>query len=323
MADRHHDHDHDHAGHRHDQGHGTHRHSHARGASETRLGLAALLTGGFMFAEVVGGVISGSLALIADAGHMLTDFASLSLAWYGFHLSRRPADWKRTYGYDRFSILIAFANGLALFAIAAWIVFEAAHRLASPAPVLGGVMLAVAIAGLAINVLAFLLLRGGDPHNLNVRAALLHVLGDLLGSVAALVAGAVILLTGWTPIDPILSVVVALIILRSAFFVVRDSGHILLEGAPIGLDTRDIAQDLKTSVPEVVDVHHVHAWSISEDRPMVTLHARILETAQPEEVAAAVKGRLKRQFNVAHATVEIEFNGCADDAAPVKVKTGA
>jgi cobalt-zinc-cadmium efflux system protein len=328
MAHRHHDHDH--AGHGtdpghghghdsdHDHGHGSHSHSHARGASETRLGLAALLTGAFMLAEVIGGVVSGSLALIADAGHMLTDFASLSLAWYGFHLARRPADWKRTYGYDRFSILIAFANGLALFAIAAWIVVEAVHRLATPSPVLGGIMLAVALAGLVVNVLAFLMLRGG-AQNLNVRAATLHVVGDMMGSVAALAAGLVILATGWTPIDPILSVLVAVIILRSAYHVVRDSGHILLEGAPAGLDTREIAHDLKSSVAGVIDVHHVHAWSISEERPMVTLHARIRETAQPEEVAAALKGRLKQRFDVEHATVEIEFNGCADDAAAAPV----
>jgi cobalt-zinc-cadmium efflux system protein len=275
--------------------------------------LAALLTGAFMLAEVVGGVVSGSLALIADAGHMLTDFASLGLAWYGFRIARRPADWKRTYGYDRFTVLVAFGNGLALFAIAAWIVYEAIHRLASPSPVLGGIMMAVALAGLLVNIIAFLMLRGGE-QNLNVRAALLHVLGDLLGSVAALAAGFAILLTGWTPIDPILSVVVAVIILRSAYYVVRDSGHILLEGAPAGLDSRQIAEDLKSSVAGVIDVHHVHAWSISEERPMVTLHARIKETARPEEVAAAVKGRLKQRFDVAHATVEIEFNGCADDA---------
>jgi cobalt-zinc-cadmium efflux system protein len=179
--------------------------------------------------------------------------------------------------------------------------------------VLGGIMLWIALAGLAVNVLSFYVLRGGG-QNLNVRAAMLHVVGDMLGSVAALVAGLVILITGWTPIDPILSMLVAAIILRSAYYVVRDSGHILLEGAPADLDSREIARDLKSSVAGVIDVHHVHAWSISEERPMVTLHARIRETAQPEEVAAAVKRRLKERFEVAHATVEIEFNGCADEA---------
>jgi cobalt-zinc-cadmium efflux system protein len=171
------------------------------------------------------------LALLADAGHMLTDFASLALAWFGFRLAREPADWKRTYGFDRFSVLIAFVNGLALFVIAAWITWEAVTRLREPVPVMGGVMFAVALAGLLVNVLAFWVLQGGDTENLNIRAAALHVFGDLLGSVAAITASLVILLTGWTPIDPLLSVLVALIILRSAWRVVGESAHILLEAA--------------------------------------------------------------------------------------------
>ncbi|MEZ5854096.1 MAG: cation diffusion facilitator family transporter [Hyphomicrobiaceae bacterium] len=283
--------------------------------SEQRLGLAALLTGAFMLAEVAGGLVSGSLALIADAGHMMTDFASLGLAWFGFRLARRPADWRRSYGWDRFSVLAAFTNGIALFAVAAWIVVEAYHRLGSGAEVLGGVMLWVAAAGLGVNVLVFWMLSGGDRDNLNVRAAMLHVAGDLLGSIAALVAAAVILTTGWTPIDPILSVLVALIILRSAWAVVAASGHILLEGAPDGIDSRAIADDLTDSVPGVVDVHHVHAWAISQERPMVTLHARVEESAAIDVVTAAVKLRLRERHGIAHATVEIERSACADEPA--------
>jgi len=167
-------------------------HSHRHDTNERRMGIAALITGLFMGAEIVGGVISGSLALLADAGHMLTDFASLSLAWFGFRLARRPADWMRTYGFDRFQVLIAFTNGVALFAIAAWIVYEAVERLSTPRPVEGGIMVVVALLGLLVNVAAFMLLHGADRENLNVKGAAVHVLGDLLGSVAALVAGAVI-----------------------------------------------------------------------------------------------------------------------------------
>lgn len=298
-------------------GHG-HNHAHGAGASERRIGLAALLTGVFMLAEAAGGLISGSLALIADAGHMLTDCAGLVLAWLGFRLARRPADGKRSYGYDRFGVLVAFANGLALFAIAIWIVIEAVHRLNAPSPVLGGIMFWVALAGLLVNVLAFRLLQGGDHGNLNVRAAALHVVGDLLGSVAALGAALVILTTGWTPIDPILSVLVALLILGSAARIVRDAGHILLEGTPVGLDTRGIEADLEASVPGVLDVHHVHAWSLSQDRPIVTLHARIAAGGDaPEAITAAIKARLKTAYGVDHATVELEFERCAD-AAPSK-----
>lgn len=299
------------AHHHHD--HGTADHGHAHGASEARVGIAALLTGLFMIAELAGGAISGSLALLADAGHMLTDFASLALAWYGFRLARRPADWKRTYGYDRFSILIAFANGLALFGIAAWIVVEAWHRLSEPGAILGGVMFWVALAGLAVNLITFRVLQGGDHGNLNMRAAALHVLGDLLGSVAALAAAVVIMATGWTPIDPILSVLVALIILRSAWAVIRDSGHILLEGTPSGIDSREIASDLTSVFPAIEDVHHVHAWSITQERPMVTLHVRVAEACRPERIAADVKRRLQERFGISHSTVEVEFDGCSDE----------
>jgi cobalt-zinc-cadmium efflux system protein len=282
------------------------------------MGLAALLTGLFMGAEIAGGIVSGSLALLADAGHMLTDFASLSLAWFGFRLARRPADWMRTYGFDRFQVLIAFVNGLALFVIAAWIIYEAYERLSSPQPVAGGIMVVVAILGLLVNIAAFALLHGADRENLNVRGAAIHVLGDLLGSVAALVAGAVILFTNWTPIDPLLSVLVALIIVRSGWQVVKESGHILLEGAPLELDTRHIGPDLIASVPGVVGVHHLHVWSITQERRMVTLHACVEEDRNGDQMVKDIKQRLHARFGLDHATVEIEHGVCADAAAEAK-----
>jgi cobalt-zinc-cadmium efflux system protein len=281
--------------------------------NERRMGMAALLTGTFMLVELAGGIIANSLALIADAGHMLTDFASLTLAWFAFRLARRPADWKRTYGFDRFQVLIAFSNGLALFVIAGWIVYEAVHRLLEDeAHVAGGIMVVVGTAGLLVNVFSFWLLRGADRENLNVRGAAIHVLGDLLGSVAALVAGAIIVLTGWTPIDPLLSVLVAIIILRSGWFVVAESAHILLEGAPAELDTRDIAPDLTKNVLGVDDVHHVHVWSITQSRRMVTLHAVIGDANDIDAVVKAIKARLSEKFHLDHATVEVERSVCAD-----------
>jgi cobalt-zinc-cadmium efflux system protein len=289
-----HDHHHDH-------------HHHARAH-------AAWLTGGFMLAEVAGGVVAGSLALLADAGHMLTDFASLALAWLGFRLARRPADWRRTYGFDRFSVLVAFVNGITLFAIAAWILVEAILRLRQPTEVIGGLMLWVALAGLLVNVLAFWVLSRGDGENLNLRAASLHVAGDLLGSVAAVVASIVIITTGWMPIDPLLSVVVALIILRSAWHVVTEAGHILLEGAPTGFDTEAVKQDICSAISYVVDIHHVHAWSISQERPMVTLHADIEPGTDTIEAIREIKHRLAEHFDITHATVEVEYGACMDDA---------
>lgn len=306
-------HDHGHAGHGHAHG-GAHTHA-AGSGNEWRMGLAAILTGLFMFAEVAGGIVSGSLALLADAGHMLTDFASLSLAWFGFRLTRRPADWKRTYGFDRFQVVVAFVNGLALFVIAFWIVFEAIERLTGTPAVAGGVMVVIGGIGMLVNLGSYLLLHGADRENLNVRGAALHVLGDLLGSVAALIAGAVIVLTGWTPIDPLLSVLVAVIILKSAWDVVSASGHILLEGAPGEVDARRIGPDLVAHVAGVEGVHHVHVWSITQERRMVTLHACIGASEDSDRLVREIKERLHTRFGLDHATVEVERGECADAGA--------
>ncbi|WP_243254231.1 cation diffusion facilitator family transporter [Sulfitobacter indolifex] len=284
-----------------------------RRSKERAIAIAAILTGGFMGAEVVGGLISGSLALLADAGHMLTDFASLILAWLAFRLARRPADWKRTYGFDRFSVLAAFVNGLSLFAIAIWILIEAVQRLRDPSEVLGGLMLWVAVGGLVVNILAFWVLSRAEGDNLNVRAAALHVMGDLLGSVAAIIASLVIIWTGWTPIDPILSVVVVTLILRSAWAVVRESGHILLEGAPRGFDARAISSDLEASVLGVERAHHVHAWSITQERPMATLEIDLEAGADAHVVKRAVKARVQELSGVDHVTVEISDRDQAED----------
>lgn len=307
-------HDHDHAHDDHDHGH-SNGHSHAHGHShaptvsagnERRVGLAALLTGGFMLAEVVGGLVSGSLALLADAGHMLTDFGALALAWFAFRLARRPADWRRTFGFDRFSVLVAFVNGLSLFVIAAFILWEAAERLQNPPAIQAPTMLGVAVLGLVVNIIAFWLLFGADRGNLNIRGALAHVAGDLLGSVGTIVAALVIMRTGWTAADPLLSVFVALIILRSAWGVTRDAAHILLEGAPAGLEADTVAADLAANIDGVESIHHVHVWSINEARPMATLHARIGADASSLLVKDAIRERLRSRFHVDHATVEIE-----------------
>jgi cobalt-zinc-cadmium efflux system protein len=274
--------------------------------------LAAALTGGFMLAEVVGGILSGSLALLADAAHMLTDFAALALAWIAFRVSRWPADTRRTFGFDRLQVLVAFSSGLSLFVIAGFIIYEAIRRLNEPNEILGGMMLAVAIAGLIVNLAVFAILHGAERENLNVRAATVHVIGDLLGSFGAIAAAVAILTTGWFAADPLISCVIALIILRSAWHVVRDSGHILIEGAPAGLAAVDIATDLKASITGIDNVHHVHAWAITQERPMVTLHARLCAGAEADVAVNAIKTRLRERFHVAHATVEIEFADCAD-----------
>lgn len=304
--------------------HGTTHHHHGHGHSHIgpgqrrdarRLLLALLLTGGFMMAEVVGGIVSGSLALLADAAHMLIDTVSLLFAWIAFLLSRRPADQSRTYGYHRFPVLAAFSNGISLLFIIGWIFAEAVGRIIAPTVVLAGPMLVVAIVGLVVNIAAFAVLHGADRSNLNVRGALLHVLGDMLGSVAAVGAGITIKVTGWTLIDPILSVLVGFVVLRSAWSLTRDAAHVLLEGVPGHLNIQEIAQDLVSHVPVVEDVHHIHVWSLSQDRSLLTLHARVSEGAQQDQAIASIQGRLAERFAINHVTVQIELERCSDALA--------
>lgn len=304
----------------HDHSHGSgHDHAPEVTARNVRaVGFAAALTGGFMLAEVAGGLVSGSLALLADAGHMLTDFAALALAWFAFRLARRPADWKRTYGFDRFSVLVAFTSGLSLFVIAAFICWEAVQRLQAPVPVAGDIMVVIAVLGFIVNIGAFFVLRTGDRENLNIRAASLHVLGDLLGSAAAIVGALVIILTGWTPIDPLLSVLVALIILRGAVTVTRDSAHILLEAAPPGLEGDRVIADLERHIDGVARIHHVHAWSISKRRPMITLHAVPLQSAEAQAVREDIRARLRGEFHVEHATIELEDSEASSEGGASK-----
>lgn len=311
---REHGHSHHH-GHSHGS-HGHHHHGpggHAQGVTdERRLMWAFAIIAVFMVVEVVGGVVSGSLALLADAGHMASDAAALAFSWLAIRIGKRTATEQLSYGFRRIEILAAFVNGLALFAIAAWIIIEAVRRAFDPAPILGGPMLAVAVAGLAANIAAFVVLFRGSHDNLNLRSAMLHVVGDLLGSVAAIVAALVILWTQWTPIDPILSVLVAVIILKSAWGVVRSAGHILLEGTPPGVSIAEIKADLETQVPLVCDVHHVHVWSITADTHLLTLHVVPTQDAAPQQVIAAVSARLAQRFGIDHVTIQVEEGRCAD-----------
>ena len=318
-----HDHSHGHGGHSH-AGHGHAGHSHAghshTGHSHTagitdqrRVGWAFFVIFAVMLVEVAGGLMSGSLALLADAGHMVSDAAALGMSWWALQIGKRPADARRSYGYQRVEVLVAFVNGCTLFAIAGWIVIEAIRRFAAPVAVLGGPMLGVAVIGLVANIAAFAILQGGNRENLNMRSAWLHVLGDLLGFVVAIVAALVILSTGWSPIDPILSVIVALLILKSAAEIVRSSAHILLEGTPAGLDLGGLRADLVASVPGVTDVHHVHAWSLTAEQSLVTLHVRCGPGGDPGGITPAVVTRLKERFGVSHSTVQVDAQDCADE----------
>lgn len=299
--------------HHHEKGHS---HAHVAAANKgnlKRVMIALVLTGAFMIVEVIGGIISGSLALLADAGHMLTDTMALALAAAAFHVSKRPAGGTLTYGYQRFQILAAFVNGLSLLLIVGWILYEAVERFLSPRDILGETMLTVAAAGLVVNLISFAVLHSGDQENLNIRGAALHVAGDLLGSIAAIVAAVIIIYTGWTLIDPLLSVAVAFLILRSAWVLVKRSAHVLLEGAPEWLDVADMQARIVDNVPGVHEIHHVHVWGLTPQQLMLTMHVILADgEGSQSDVLREVKEFLKKEYGIGHSTIEVDVDGCAD-----------
>jgi cobalt-zinc-cadmium efflux system protein len=314
----------DRRGHAHgDAGHG-HDHDHTAGASGNILAVAFALTALFMVIEFAGGLLAQSLALVADAGHMLTDAAALALAWAAVRIAARPPDAKRSFGYQRLRVLATFLNGCALLAIVVWIAIEAVQRLLNPVPVNASAILWIGTIGLAINVLVFAMLRRGDSHDMNISAATLHVLGDLLGSAAAIVAAIVILWTGWMPIDPILSLVVSALVVKSAISLVRKSAHILMEGSPAWLDESELRLTLEQKIPAIRDVHHVHTWSVGPQDTFLTMHALVNGAADQAMVLKDTKALLAERFGITHTTIQIEVDDCVDEdcaeAPPVSAR---
>jgi cobalt-zinc-cadmium efflux system protein len=265
------------------------------------LWIALVLTAGFAVVEAVGGWWAGSLALLSDAGHMVTDVAALAIAMFAQHLAQRPPSRRASYGYARAEVLAAFSNALIMLAVVGWIAFEAVRRLLSPAPVAGGLVIAVAAAGLAINVLCAWLLSGGG--SLNRRAALVHVLGDMAASVAALVAGAVIVATGWLPIDPLLSLFVAVLILRSTWLLLKAATPILMQGVPAHLSYDEIGRAL-TRVPGVATVHDLHVWHMTSERAALSAHLLIRDPAEWPDTLAAAQRLLAERFGIDHVTLQ-------------------
>ncbi|PWC13709.1 CDF family zinc transporter ZitB [Brenneria roseae subsp. americana] len=290
-----------------------HDRNHAEPGNSKRLLAAFIITATFMVAEVIGGLLSGSLALLADAGHMLTDAAALFVALLAVRFSQKKPNARHTFGYLRFTTLAAFVNALALLVITVLIVWEAIRRFYEPQPVAGVPMLLVAIAGMLANIAAFWLLHhGNEEKNINVRAAALHVLGDLLGSVGAIVAALIILFTNWTPIDPILSILVSCLVLRSAWSLMKESIHELLEGTPSQISIEALKKDLTMNIPEVRNIHHVHIWQIGE-KPMMTLHAQVIPIYDHDTLLKQIQTYLLKNYQIGHTTIQMEYQHCDDD----------
>ncbi|MES2738002.1 MAG: cation diffusion facilitator family transporter [Verrucomicrobiota bacterium] len=291
---------HDHAG-----------HSHAASVTagnERRIRNVFFLTFGYAIVQAAGGWWSGSLALIADSGHMVSDAAALLLALIAYRVAARSPDAERTYGFHRVRVLAALANGASLLVLVAWISWEAAGRLFKPTEVMAGPMLAIAAVGMIINITGVLILNAGNKKDSNLQGAFLHVMGDLLGSVAAITAAIGILYTGWSLLDPILSVLVSLLVVRSAWRLVSESIRVLLQAVPRGLDARAAEAEV-AKLPGVAEAGHFHAWTLTDQSVVATIHVTAKEGTDPISLPPLVAGHLGKLFSIDHVTVQVDPAG--------------
>lgn len=288
-----------------------HQHAHKLNTQRLLWALAVIVV--FMIVEIVGGVISGSLALLADATHMLTDALALALAVGAQFFSAKPADAQLHFGYRRAQVLAAFVNGIFLALLLIWIVFEAIRRFLQPVEVDASLMLTVAILGFVANIVAFFILHRRNERDLNMRGAILHVVGDLLGSAAAIIAAIVISLTGWMQIDPLLSIVVAILIGASALRLVRETGFILLEGAPRSVNVDELKAGMKKAAPLIQDIHGVQITQITPDQLRLTMHACVGKAEDTAAALEAAKQYLGQRYKIRQSTIQIEIGSDCPD----------
>ena len=282
----------------------THSHGHHHSSSHEVWLWPLLLISAFAIVEAVGGWLTGSLALLGDAGHMVSDAAALALAWLGSWIALKPASKQHSFGLMRAEVIVALVNGLLMLFVITFIVLEAIERLQTPRPVLGGEVMLIALLGLIVNVIVALRLHG-HQDSMNNRAALLHVLGDLLGSVAALAAGAVIYFTGWMPIDPILSLFISALILISTVKLLREVVHVLMEGVPAHLEIGEVT-DALAALPRVQEIHSVHIWALSSQVSALSAHVVLKDMQTWHEVLPQLRRMLHERFSIDHVTLQPE-----------------
>ncbi|QCQ99376.1 cation diffusion facilitator family transporter [Brevundimonas sp. SGAir0440] len=288
-----------------------HAHDHTAGANARQLSIALALTGTFLIVEVIGGLVSNSLALLSDAAHMFTDAAALAIALLAIKIGQRPADEKRTFGYRRFEILAAAFNAVLLFVVAGYVLYEGIKRILDPEPVGSIGMLIVAAAGLVINLISMRILSSGKDRSLNVKGAYLEVWADMLGSLGVLVAAVVITVTDWRWVDPIVAIAIGLWVLPRTWILLRDTTHILLEGAPRGVALSDVRAAI-LATPGVASLHDLHVWVSGADQASCTVHVVLAEGADADAVRQAVGDMLEERFDLHHTTVQTELEPCGD-----------
>lgn len=288
--------------------HHSHQHAMPAKSHSKRLWWALGLTSTFLIIEVIGGLLTQSLALLSDAAHMFTDTAALAIALAAIHIAKRPADQKRTFGYHRFEILAAAFNALLLFAVAIYILYEAYLRIQQPAVVQPAGMLVIAVLGLGINLLAMALLMGGQKHSLNIKAAYLEVLSDALGSVGVIIGAVVIMFTGWQWVDSVIAVAIGAWVLPRTWMLLRDSLHILLEGVPTNIDLAQLSRDL-SELDGVTEVHDLHVWALTCGKSSLTAHLVIPEL-DLQLVLLAARELLANKHQLHHVTLQCEREPC-------------
>jgi len=294
-----------------------HAHDHSRVHDRRLLAIALALIVGLMAGEVVAGLLAGSLALLADAGHMLTDAAALAGALVASRLATRPARGPWTFGLGRAEILAAQANGITLLLVAIWIVYGAARRLASPPDVHGGIVVVVALAGIAVNLAATFVLSRADRENLNVRGAFLHVATDVAAFAGTAVAGALVLATGWDRFDPIAGLLVAALMIRSSWMLLRASGRIFMEGSPAGIEPDDVARALARE-PDVVGVHDLHVWTVTSGFPALAAHVLVSPDTDCHDARRRLQRLLEERFHLHHVTLQVDH--VAQREQPVELR---
>ena len=305
----HHDHAHEH-GHGHAHGHGhSHHYHHDASTNERTLWLALALTGGFTLVEFIAGWLTGSLALISDAAHMFTDSAALGVSLAATRFGRMPADSKRTFGYQRFEILAAAFNAALLFLVAIYIFVEAWHRLVEPEPIKANAMLAVAVIGFMVNLVAARLLHSGSASNLNLKSAYLEVVADLVGSAGVIAGALVIRFTGYTWVDPLVAVAIALWVVPRTWVLFRASVNILLEGVPEGLDMDEVRASI-LAAPGVCGVHDLHVWAVASNEASLSAHVVVENASDSERALAEVAHLLEDRFQIRHSTIQVESGSC-------------
>ena len=294
--------------HSHEHSHGSGGHDHGQGANKKALAVVLSFTLTYMFAEIIGGLITGSLALLADAAHMASDNVALGLALFAFWLAAKPPTPNRSFGYKRGEILAALFNGVTIVAISIWIFYEAYNRFQDPPEILGGWMMVVAVIGLVVNLAGMIILQRSAGENLNMQGALRHILADLLGSVGVIAAAIVILITGWSYADPIISVFIGVLVIFSSWKLLRDSVNILLEGSPPGIDAKEVGKEM-AGVEGVEEVHDLHVWTITSGFPALAAHVLVGRDDDCHDRRRDLEELLEHEFGIEHTTLQVDHVG--------------